>query len=298
MGGASGGAGGGGTAGAGAGGAHAACDVTKPFGTPILVPGLNGSSSADDGTARFSADERTAYFYSDRAGYQIFTATRASRTDTFSTPQPIGGYGITSGAGNEFKFPTLTTDGLTMFFESDPGGTYQVIVATRSDVTASFTTSAPVAGINAGPDDSQPFVLPDGSALYFMSTRNDGSATAGTADIYRAARASSGQFTTPVQVSTINTSAGEYAPVPTPDELVLYYASSRSDGPARGGFDIWMTKRASVNDAFDPPVNVVELNTSINEIPDWISPDRCRLYFDRLGASGTVDKIYVAERAP
>ena len=45
-------------------------------------------------------------------------------------------------------------------------------------------------------------------------------------------------------------------------------------------------------------MNVQEPNTAGNEIPDWISPDRCRLYFDRLGSNGTNDKIYVAERAP
>src|SRR4029077_18533103 len=100
---------------------------------------------SDDGTARLSADELTATFYSDRAGYQIYTATRASRTDPFSTPQVIGGGGITSGAGSVFKFPTMTADALTIFFESDPGGVFQVMVATRATIAASFSVSAPVA---------------------------------------------------------------------------------------------------------------------------------------------------------
>jgi hypothetical protein len=266
--------------------------VTRPFGTPVFVASLNGPTGTDDGTARLSADELTVYFYSDRAGYQIHTATRATRTDAFSTPQAIGGYGITSGAGSVFKFPALTADALTIFFESDPGGTFQVMVASRTTVAAPFSTSGPVAGINAGPDDSQPFVLPDGSALYFMSTRS------GTADILRAARDTTGQFTAPTPVSTINTTSGEYAPVLTPDDLVLYFASDRSGGSAKGSYDIWMTKRASRAAAFDPPVNVQELNTTGYEIPDWLSPDRCRLYFDHNDGAGTNDKIYVAERAP
>jgi hypothetical protein len=267
--------------------------VTHPFGTPVLVAGLNGATGPDDGTARLSADELTAYFYSDRTGYQIYTATRASRTDPFSTPQVVGG--IASGAGGVLKFPTVTADGLTIFFESDPGSVFRVMVAARSTVVAQFSASAQVAGLNAGTDDSEPFVLPDGSALYFISTRGTGG---GTNDIYRAARGPSGQFAVPVQVSTINTPSTEYAPVPTPDELVLYYASDRPDSPAKGALDIWMTKRASTSAAFEPPVNVQELNTTGNEIPDWISPDRCRLYFDRLGANGVGDKIYVSERAP
>jgi Tol biopolymer transport system component len=167
------------------------------------------------------------------------------------------------------------------------------MVATRATVASQFSASAPVAGINAGPGDSEPFVLPDGSALYFISTRGT---NGGTTDLYRAARGASGQFTTPTQVSTVNTPSTEYSPVLTPDELVLYYASDRPDAPAKGLLDIWMTKRASTSAAFEAPVNVQELNTTGHEIPDWISPDRCRLYFDRLGSNGIGDKIYVAER--
>lgn len=289
------GTGGAGGGGGGTGGAPAACDVTRPFGTPVLVAGLNGATGTDDGTARLSADELTATFYSDRASYQIYTATRASRTAAFSTPQVIGGTGITSGAGGVFKFPTMTADGLTLFFESDPGGVFKVMIATRTTVAAQFSTAAPVANINAGAGDSEPFVLPDGKALYFMSTRNNGSSTS---DIYRAARDASGQYTAPAPVSTnfVTPPANEYAPVVTPDELVLYFASDRT--PNKGQWDIWMTKRASLDAPFDPPVNVQELNTTTNEIPDWISPDRCRLYFDRLGTTAGGDKIYVAERAP
>ena len=245
---------------------------------------MNGASGSDDGTARLSADELTAYFYSDRApGYRIYSATRASRTDPFSTPQVVDG--ITSGAGGVLKFPTLTADALTIFFESDPGSIFHVMVATRSTVAAQFSASAPVAGVNAGPNDSEPFVLPDGSALYFISNR---STSGGTTDLYRAARGTSGQFTTPTQVTTVNTPSTEYAPVLTPDELVLYYGSDRPDAPAKGGLDIWMAKRTSADAAFEPPVNVQELNTAGHEVPDWISPDRCRIYFDRLGANGTV----------
>jgi WD40-like Beta Propeller Repeat len=277
----------------GSGGASAACDVTRPFGTPVFVTSLNGPTGTDDGTARLSADELTVYFYSDRAGYQIFTATRTSRTDAFSTPQAIAGTGITSGGGGVFKFPTLTANALTIFFESDPGGTFTVMGATRTTVASQFTVSAPVANINASPDASEPFVLPDGSAIYFMSTRNN---AAGTANIYRAARDASGQFTTPIQVSTFFTPpSSAMAPVVTPDDLVLYFASDRT--PSSGNLDIWMTKRASPGASFDPPVNVQELNTAGNEMPNWISPDRCRIYLHR-SSSGTNDKIYVAERAP
>lgn len=99
-----------------------------------------------------------------------------------------------------------------------------------------------------------------------------------------------------MQVSTVDTSSGELAPAPSPDELTLYFGSDRPDAPAKGNVDIWMTKRAAASDPFEPPLNVQELNTSALEWPDWLSPDNCRLYFDRDGATGR--RIYVAERAP
>jgi hypothetical protein len=131
---------------------------------------------------------------------------------------------------------------------------------------------------------AQPFVLPDGSALYFSSP----------GDLYRAARGASGQFQAPVMVSTVNTPSLEYTPALTPDELTLYFASNRPDSPARGDLDIWVSKRASRDVPFEAPVNVQELNTAAGEDPEWISPDNCRLYFSRSGPTGV--KIYMAER--
>jgi len=168
------------------------------------------------------------------------------------------------------------------------------MVSTRATLVAQFSTPALVANVNAGGSlDGQVFTLPDQSALYFISTRAGG---AGGYDMYRSARASNGQFGTPAAVSTINTPSTEEAPVPTADELVLYFGSTRADSPAKGADDIWMTKRSSVSAAFDPPTNVSELNSSAAEWPDWLSPDRCRLYFTRNGSTGL--KLYVAERSP
>ena len=62
--------------------------------------------------------------------------------------------------------------------------------------------------------------------------------------------------------------------------------------------DIWMTMRASVSDDFAPPSNVQELNTASFEWPDWLSPDRCRLYFPRAAGAVTGPRsIYVATRS-
>jgi hypothetical protein len=162
-----------------------------------------------------------------------------------------------------------------------------VYVATRTTLIAQFSGAAQVANVSTGVESGQPFVLPDGSALYLFIG----------ADIYRAPLGASGQFDAPVALSTLNTSAVEYFPTPTPDELTIYFASTRTDSTAKGYFDIWMARRASRADDFGPPVNVQELNTALEEFPSWISPDNCRIYFSRSTSGTSGERIYVAERS-
>jgi Tol biopolymer transport system component len=281
-----------------AGGSDAArvCDITRAFGTPVLLAGVNSDSTTvvNDDMARLSPDELTIYFTSDRPGgtgsnNDIYTATRTSRSAPFGAPLPLGG--INTPAASE-AWPTLTSDGLTLFFESTTSGSYQVLVATRTTLVAQFSAAVPVANLNAGPIDGQPFVLPDESALYFASSRTG---TNGGLDLYRAARGGGGAFGTPAQLATVNTPSQEYAPTPTANELTLYFSSDRTDAPSKGDHDIWVSQRTSTSAAFSPPVNVQELNTAATEWPDWLSPDNCRLYFTRRETTGR--KIYVAERA-
>jgi Tol biopolymer transport system component len=296
TGGAGGGTGGGGTGGAGGSvdastqdsgnGGSSACSLSQPFGTPVLVAGLNGQTGSDEG-ARLTPDELVVYFDSDRSGNRdVYTASRSSRTDAFGAAQAVGG--VDTASSEAWSSPTA--DNLTLYFETDRNGLYQVFVASRSTLAAQFSGAAAVANINIGVAQGQLSVLPDQSALYFMITLSGGSA-----DLYVARRGTSGQFGTPTQVSTVNTPSNEYLPAPTPDELILYFGSDRPDSPAKGSFDIWVTSRASSSASFDPPTNVQELNTSGTEYPSWISPDNCRLYFTRTGTDGT-NKIYIATR--
>ncbi len=267
-------------------GAPTTCSLSTPFGTPVLVPGVNGTTG-NDGTARLSPDELTIYFYSDRSGSRdIFSATRASRSDPFGTPRAVPG--VNTSAADQW--PSVTADGLSMYIESTLNGPYQVFVSHRTTSAAEFPTPMLVANVNIGGTNGQTFILPDESALYFASKPGTG----GTLDLFRAARGSNGQFDVPVQVSTINTAADEVGPVPTADELTFYFASGRTDSPAKGNLDIWRATRASRTASFNPPVSVEELNTSNEEVPDWLSPDLCRLYFTR-NVSG--NKIYLATRS-
>jgi len=224
------------------------------------------------------------YFHSDRGGgghLDLYSATRPSRGAAFANVTALASLNDPS---TDDAWPTVTADGLSIFFEAQRTGTPQVWVATRTTVVGTF--SAPTAVANIGPMGAQPFVLPDGSALYFSSP----------GDLDRAGRGASGQLGAPVTLSTLNTPSHDYLPALTPDELTIYFASDRPDSPAKGDLDIWMSKRASRDVQFEAPVNVLELNTASEEVPTWVSPDNCRLYFSsRRGSTGAA-KIYVVER--
>lgn len=99
-------------------------------------------------------------------------------------------------------------------------------------------------------------------------------------------------FGTPRPVTELNSISEDDDPTLTADMLEVYFASRRSGGMGLG--DIWSSTRASVLDAWAPPVPVTVLNTSQDEIAPEITLDGLTLYFAR---GGTTDRdIYVSTR--
>lgn len=282
-GGLSGGAGAGGAAGAGAGaggngGADVGvgCDVTMEFGEPVLIPGLETAAAR----VRFSADEKTAYL-SQPVGaenFHIAIATRTTRASAFSAPllQPA----LQTNGGKDLS-ASVPDDGLSLYFESLRTGTWQLHVARRSSTTVDFAAPELVVGEGLAEVNGGPFVLPDHSALYFHT---------GTGDIYRAAR-NGLAFAEPVAIAEVNTAADEGFPVVSGDELTLYFESSRS-----GSIDMWVASRSTTSEPFGPAQALSSLNTEATDIPGWISPDGCRLYFERTWNNWFDNRVFMAER--
>jgi WD40-like Beta Propeller Repeat len=274
------------------------CAPSKAFAAPLIVPGLNllGTNS----NARFMPDELTAYFANLRAAdgggtgnYEIFTAARPQRSAAFGAARALAG--INSATASDYD-PVLTGDGQTLYFGSTrTQAADRIFVSIFNPITSNFSppvvidslSQAADAGANAPAtlDALQPYVLPDNNVLYF------GSARAGTRDIYRATRTTAG-FSRATAVAEVNTTSLEQFPTVSPDELVIYWASNRTDAGARGGFDVWMATRASTSVPFGSVRNVTEVNSTTDDFPSWISPDGCRLYLTtRAGLS-------IAERTP
>lgn len=104
-------------------------------------------------------------------------------------------------------------------------------------------------------------------------------------------------WSTPVNLgAVINSTASDQGPAISKDGLTLYFHSNRPGG--LGGFDMYVSHRTSVADAWDSPVNLgPAVNTTFDEGNPAFSRDEHFLFFQsvRPGGLGGVD-LWVAYR--
>ncbi len=92
---------------------------------------VDALNSGTDGWPSLSPDDLTIYWESDRVNSlgSIFQATRPAVGAPFGTPMEVPGIsGINADAGD----PDISSDGLTMLFDSTRGGDYDIYVSTRT----------------------------------------------------------------------------------------------------------------------------------------------------------------------
>jgi Tol biopolymer transport system component len=103
----------------------------------------------------------------------------------------------------------------------------------------------------------------------------------------------------PVNLGTVvNSAFVDSDPSISKDGLTLYFASGSARGGGFGGRDIWVSRRANVDDPWGPPQNLgTVINTAAHEDKPMLSPDGHWLYFasDRPGGSGDFD-LYASRR--
>jgi len=107
-------------------------------------------------------------------------------------------------------------------------------------------------------------------------------------------------FGTPTKVPNINSSSDDVCPEVSADGLSLFIGSKRPGG--YGGFDLWVSTRATTAEDWNTPVNLgPAVNSSRGEHEQSISHDGLELYFSdyggvRPGGVGNVD-TWVMTRA-
>ena len=263
-----------------------ACDLSKPFATPVPIAELNTSDI--DGVSSVSADELTIYVGTNHnvaQGYQQFYATRATSTGVFGALQPS----FPAGAWDNWGV-SVTPDGLTAVVSSDRNGNNsELYVATRTSTLAAFGALGLIAGaVNSSSNEEGPHWSADGKTLYFDSTRS--STGGGTRDLFRVPVVGS-SFGTPEAITELNSPALEAVPVISADELTIYFLSTRA--PTTDG-DIYVATRDTKSAKFANIQPLPGVNSNGSDAPAHVSADGCTLYLSSSRA-GQSD-IYVARR--
>jgi hypothetical protein len=103
-------------------------------------------------------------------------------------------------------------------------------------------------------------------------------------------------WSTPLNLGpVINTAADENTPALSKDGLTLYFSSTGAGG--QGKSDIWVTHRADDDGPWDPPVNVLSINSAEAESQPALSRNGHWMFFSssRAGGQGGGD-IWVSWR--
>ena len=260
------------------------CDPTAAFGAPKELKTVNGPT--EDLGGRLANDQLTILFSRTNADntWDIYSATRSTTTEPFGAPQVVGPLNTIYSE----LWPALTPDGLAVYFMSDriTPGTYGVWVAKRASITAAWGPPMAVPDLMTG--DVTPFVA-NATGFYFASGARTG---AGANDIFRATLDATGAMTMiGAVIGGVDTTASEVIPVLTADELHIYFA--RNNGT---DFDIYQASRSSTSDGFGAAAPVPGLAMAgFDELPSWISPDGCDLYYSSAGGV-TGSDLFVVSR--
>ena len=138
----------------------------------------------------------------------------------------------------------------------------------------------------------------DGLEMYFELPDRAGGQGGG--DLWLCKRASPDDDWAPPENlgPTVNSASDDGGASITGDGLELYFCSIRPGG--YGGFDIYVTRRATRDSPWDPPTNLgATVNTSSPEFYPTVSSDGLELYFsgyNRSGGYGGFD-LYVSKRS-
>ena len=244
----------------------------------------------------FTADGLVLAFGSNRVGglggQDIWISTRDHETAGWTTPTNL----VSVNTRFAEKEPHLSSDGLTLLFESDDyptdsgtgGSGLDLWMSTRESLTDRWSEPTRLP-INSENYDGCAYITADGLSLLFVSSRPGGF---GSADIWISSRTSlTDPWEEPINLGPIaNSPRSEGDPVLSRDGLTLLFTSDL--GQDQGNDDIWLTARRSLDHPWEPPIRLgPNVNTSSHESDPALSYDERSLYFTatRSGGHGETD---------
>lgn len=266
------------------------CASTSPFGFPIAIP---LAFRDNDRRPTLTADERILVVGRGTFDFakRLFTATRTNGTFGDLTPVfPTRGGPLPAYSN---QAPSISADGLTLYFLANVPAScgalnpkcFKLHITQRAATTTSFEEPIAItpgfADVDLAGSTGSPSLSADGQTLYYDLK----------SEIHR--RVWSG--TEWIADETLREIGEAHDPAISADGRTLFFARSNGDHDL-----IWSAARAVPQGPFGQPRRVEELvpPISLTNIPGWVSPDGCRLYFSRhlTASAATGAGIFVAER--
>lgn len=142
--------------------------VDEPFDNDSVEAVVELNTEYGDGGPELSRDGLTIYFHSNRPGHgsnDIFVARRKTLDDPFGPPENVKEINGPSGDLN----PTLTGDGLTIVFNSNPGGNKDLYIATRPSLDTPFGEPRNLEEINTEFQQVRASISDDGLTLFWSN---------------------------------------------------------------------------------------------------------------------------------
>jgi len=264
-----------------AGSVHADFTFGEPVNLRTVIPFINPMYDTVD---CLSCDGLEMYIDTASGGGDIWVLKRDSIDDDWGAPENLGS---SINTPDEDSFSSISTDGLTLYFSSNrPGGNgqydiYMTTRATRDSPWGQVVNMGPE--LNSSDTDGEPWISSDDLELYFESFRPGGY---GKADIYVTKRKTQNDPWGPLENlgPVVNGPYNEQLLSLSQDGLLLLFSdhpfqdTPRPDG--YGGADMWMSRRVSLFEPWQEPVNLgPRVNSSEHDCEPRISPDGRILYF-------------------
>jgi Tol biopolymer transport system component len=195
-------------------------------------------------------------------------------------PEPvIFGEGLISTADDELN-ACFAPDGKTLFISKSVGNRMGVIVVSKFE--KGKWSRPEVAEFSGRYSDYDPFISPDGSHLFFISTRPVDSRESKPKkdyDIWEVEKTKTGWGEPKNLGAPINTDKDEFYPSVASDGT-LYFSALKDAG--KGSFDVYRSR--FVDGKYSEPENLGDaINGKTTEVDNYIAPDQSFLVFASYG---------------
>jgi hypothetical protein len=277
-----------------------ACLVSYPTAQPKFSDwaapmnlGFVVNSAANDQAPAVSKDGLSLYFHSDRPGFgmnDLWVSQRDSVDDPWGFPENLGE--VINSTAVESR-PSLSRDGHWLFFSSNRAGGFapglDIWASYRQHVHDDLGWQPPVhlgPGINAaGSSEIEASYIENddegGPLLYFASNRPG----LGAFDIYVSELLADSTWGAATLVSDLSSSMPDQSVSVRYDGLEAFITKGAAPLPA--GFDLWVSTREAVFDAWSEPVNLGSaVNSAVGDESPHITSDRQALYFESSRGGG------------